>query len=167
MEAYPQLKCQVKGHENNLLTYICTDENCKKSERILCTKCAINHGNSANYLLVEEFVKQEPITNWPNDQYGQRIKSLIAQSDEEKGNEIIDDLFDYFLCEFKKKLEDVKKSIKFRFAQHLSKLSNFAVSLSMAYEEGYDLSFLQEQMYDYMKDNISLDKLNDYIQEFF
>ena len=58
--AYKSLKCPIKGHENNIITYICLNDTCNMRERLLCTKCAINHGHSKYYVLIEDImVKNE------------------------------------------------------------------------------------------------------------
>lgn len=49
-------KCRIKGHEGNEYIYICTNEICQKPDRVLCTKCAINHGDAQNFVLIDDML---------------------------------------------------------------------------------------------------------------
>ncbi len=65
--AYKSLKCASKGHENSVITYICLSDECTHTERLLCTKCAITHGHSHCYILIEDIMNRDEfkIDNWP------------------------------------------------------------------------------------------------------
>lgn len=42
-------------------------ETCTKPDKLLCTKCAIEHGHSDSYVLFEEIIKKDSysVENWP------------------------------------------------------------------------------------------------------
>ena len=73
------LKCSLKGHDNSPYTYICLSNFCKENERLLCTKCALNHGHAQNYILIEDLLNKNEFTmeNWPQDESGRKVKNLI------------------------------------------------------------------------------------------
>lgn len=81
LDGYANLVCDVKGHEKQRIVYICANASCQRPERLLCTKCAITHGDSQYFVLVDDIIRRDEFMteNWPIDFEGQQIKMFLGQ----------------------------------------------------------------------------------------
>lgn len=110
---YKQLKCSVKGHENQVLTYLCLNEQCISADHLLCLKCAINHGHSKNFVLIDDILQKDElkIDNWPQDDIGKRIRNLLYWNSKGQAEEIIENLFEELQSQIINKLNEIKQQL--------------------------------------------------------
>jgi hypothetical protein len=101
-------------------------ESCNQSERLLCTKCALQHGHATNYVLIEELLQSDEyqIENWPLDEAGRKVRNLLLWTRIGSAARIIENLFDDVLQQITTRLRAVKQTLLDAFATQSSLLSN-------------------------------------------
>ncbi|KRX11230.1 hypothetical protein PPERSA_07755 [Pseudocohnilembus persalinus] len=166
--AYQQLKCPKKNHNNSPFTYICMGESCDKPERLLCTKCAIDHGHSNCYVLIEEVLKksQYNIQNWPQDVSGQKVKNLISWNDKEQASQQIESLFEELQTELLAKLQNLKKYMVNCFAYQGENMREETDFAGQYFDRAYDLRDLKQRIIEFLQEDIDKEDMEDFIIKF-
>ncbi|KAL4496123.1 hypothetical protein ABPG72_015545 [Tetrahymena utriculariae] len=167
-QGYQNLQCEIKGHQQQKIVYICANQDCKRQERLLCTKCAIQHGDSQYFILVDEIVKKDEFKteNWPIDFEGQQIKTFLSQHNPDSFEEAIEQLFTELEEKIAEKIDSIKQDMKLSFKKQTNLMTDQIVKLHMIYSKAYSLDNLKESIFQYIEETIDKFQVENKINEF-